>query len=127
MDFILVGIGGAIGALCRYGVTLLSNLLFFPEKFPWTTLFVNVFGSFLLGILFYFSSEQIIERKISPEAKLFLATGFLGSFTTFSTYTLDSFQLFKQEPIYFWSYFLLSNTLSLLALTSGYFLLKNHG
>ena len=121
LAIILVGLGGFGGALFRYFLFQFSKVLFPNTHFPLSTLIVNVLGSFFLGLLFSVS----LAGKISLEGRLFLATGFLGSLTTFSTYTWDSFQLLKQgEYFYFVSYFLLNNFLSLLALILGYCLIK---
>ena len=122
---ILVGLGGFAGSLFRYFLFQFSKFLFPNVNFPLATLCVNVLGSFLLGFLFSLFSLFSNGGKITTDLKLFLVTGFLGGLTTFSTYTWDSFELLKrQEYFYFFSYFLLNNGLSLLALVGGYYLIK---
>ncbi|MFQ3550256.1 MAG: fluoride efflux transporter CrcB [Armatimonadota bacterium] len=81
--------GGALGTLCRYGVQVLSVKSFGPS-FPIGTLIVNLAGCFLIGLLF-----AIAEHKahINPAMKMFLITGFLGAFTTFSTLGIESMNL----------------------------------
>jgi CrcB protein len=63
--------------------------------FPWGTLAVNVIGSFLIGVLFQLFDQLIV----SPDVKLLVLTGGLGAFTTFSTYSLDTFNLIQDGKI----------------------------
>ena len=91
MNWIAVAIGGALGAMARYGV---STLLFdaSTQRFPYATLSVNVLGSFLIGILFVL----IVEKGLlPPEMRSTLMVGFLGAFTTFSTFSLDALGLWQ--------------------------------
>ena len=90
---IIVGImvGGALGALSRYGVTLLVQHFaqYTPlATFPLGTMLVNVAGSFLLALLLFSSN-------LSPLLKATIGTGFLGSFTTFSTFEVETFTLIQ--------------------------------
>ena len=77
-----VALGGACGAVARYGVFLLSSH-FFGSQFPYGTLSVNVIGSFLMGILV---DLMALRLALSDELRLLLTTGVLGAFTTFSTF-----------------------------------------
>jgi CrcB protein len=91
MNWIAVAIGGALGAMARYGV---STLVFdaSSQRFPYATLSVNVLGSFLMGILFVL----IVEKGLlPPEMRSILMVGFLGAFTTFSTFSLDALGLWQ--------------------------------
>jgi CrcB protein len=91
MNWIAVAIGGALGAMARYGV---STLVFdaSSQRFPYATLSVNVLGSFLMGILFVL----IVEKGLLPtEMSSILMVGFLGAFTTFSTFSLDALGLWQ--------------------------------
>jgi CrcB protein len=91
MNWIAVAIGGALGAMARYGV---SSLVFdaSSQRFPYATLSVNVLGSFLIGILFVL----IVEKGLlPPEMRSILMVGFLGAFTTFSTFSLDALGLWQ--------------------------------
>jgi len=76
-----VALGGALGAVCRYGISLWA-LRTFPDSFPWGTLIVNGAGCFLIGLLFPHVADH-------PTLRLFLLTGILGGFTTFSTFGLE--------------------------------------
>lgn len=77
---LLVALGGALGALTRYTVTLLAAS-FLGSSFPYGTLLVNGAGSFLIGLLAFFFTQHFP----SPLASAFLVTGFLGGLTTFSS------------------------------------------
>ena len=92
---VAVSLGAISGALCRYYL----NLWFverFGVGFPYGTFFINVTGCFLMGLVFMATESAI---AISPEVKLLVATGFLGSYTTFSTYGLDTVGLIKAVQI----------------------------
>ena len=81
-DFMLVGIGGAIGAMARYGVSV-AAVHAFGTRFPWGTLIVNLAGCFIWGLAFALLTHEL---QWSVEARLFLITGFLGGLTTFSSF-----------------------------------------
>ena len=87
MKIILVLTGGSLGALLRYGVSLLAARLF-GTGFPWGTLIVNLAGCFLIGLSFSLADRG--SNFMDPSVRLFFATGFLGALTTFSTFALES-------------------------------------
>ena len=88
-NLLLVAIGGALGASLRYLV-----ILWIPtHNFPWSTLSVNLIGSFLLGIIIGISSNQLLGEK----STLMIATGILGAFTTMSTYSIDTITLWEND------------------------------
>lgn len=93
---IAVGSGGFIGAVIRALSIGWVNKLF-PHCLPLGTLFVNVGGSFLLGVLFGFF---YISSFFSPTMKSFLTTGMLGAMTTYSTFALESFFLLHGGSIF---------------------------
>lgn len=90
----LVFIGGGIGSALRHGVNLLAVRLF-GLGFPWGTFIVNVAGSFLIGLLAAFFAFRA-GAAWSQHTRLFLITGFLGGFTTFSSFSLDFAMLFER-------------------------------
>jgi CrcB protein len=111
-----VALGGALGSVGRY-LTSLAIESFSTSRFPHETLTVNLAGCFLIGLLWgYF------ERfSISAEFRLFLFTGVLGGYTTFSTYARESIQLFKAgEPFSALSYILISNVIGLTLVAAGF-------
>ena len=101
MNYLIVGLGGAIGAMLRYGA---MNVFIGTFSATIITLCINSFGSFLLGFLFY-----IVQKK-SNQFYLFVTTGILSGFTTFSTFSLDVVQLLQDE--FYWKAAVIS-TLSL--------------
>lgn len=88
-SLLLVAAGGALGAACRYGAGILSAALF-GRRFPVGTLLVNVAGCFIIGAVF----SAVAEQAHGPLG-VFLIQGFCGALTTFSTFSLDSFQLLR--------------------------------
>ncbi len=91
MTFLYVGIGGAIGAMLRYGVGLFA-LRWLGAGFPYGTLCVNVVGSLVMGLF----AGLFAERVGTDAARLFIMTGLLGGFTTFSAYSLDAVTLWQK-------------------------------
>ena len=88
-----VAAGGALGAMARYGVYLLGARLW-GHGFPWSTLVVNVAGSFVLAVLI-----ELMALRWSPsqEVRALLVVGVLGAFTTFSTFSLDVATLAQRQ------------------------------
>jgi CrcB protein len=84
-NLLLVAAGGAIGASLRH-LSGMAAVRLFGTGFPWGTLFVNVFGSFLMGL---FIAWMVKKTGVSNDVRLFMATGILGGFTTFSAFSLD--------------------------------------
>ena len=87
--FLAVAVGGAIGAVTRYAVTLLVAI-FWRREFPLATLLINVSGSFILGLFATFAAER---TAIDPLWRLLVATGFVGAYTTFSTFEYETQRL----------------------------------
>jgi fluoride exporter len=91
---VLVMVGGSIGALSRYGVSLLAASLF-GSRFPWGTLIVNLSGCFLIGLAFALAERG--SSIMNPSIRLFFVTGYLGALTTFSTYALETTNAVRAE------------------------------
>lgn len=87
-----VGVGGAIGTLARYGIA--SAFPVAPRQIPWSTLVINLSGSFLLGIVLFVVDRRQPNRILRP----FFAIGVLGGFTTFSTFAVEVVQLIRERP-----------------------------
>ncbi len=88
MNLVYIAAGGSAGAIARYLVSEAVNLNF-RQSLPFATLLVNSTGSFFIGFLFI-----LFEKfKVPNELKLLCITGFLGAYTTFSTYSLDTMRL----------------------------------
>lgn len=131
-NILLIALGSAIGGVLRFlnyeffnflaKNNFLNNSLL-TNKFPLATLSVNVIGSLLAGILYFFIIKNF--ENFSPLLKNFLMIGFLGGFTTFSAFSLDFFRLVQANQIsYALIYVLLSIALSLLAIFGGFYLAK---
>jgi fluoride exporter len=91
-DFLLVGAGGAIGSIARYA----GNILFHYKPFPATTFFINIIGSFIIGIVM----GWCIKNEPATNWKLFLATGICGGFTTFSAFSFENLLLLQNGKIF---------------------------
>jgi fluoride exporter len=115
--FLLVGIGGALGAMSRYGASAaVARLL--PTTFPLATLLINIVGSIAMGVF-----VGLMSRLLPPwqeEARLFVAVGVLGGFTTFSSFSLDTITLVERgELVQALGYVLLSVVVCLAGLYLG--------
>lgn len=93
MEVLAVGIGGIFGALSRYGIGLLIHSLS-VSIFPYGTLTVNLLGSFLLSFVAYGS---LLRWNLPRHHLLAINTGFVGSFTTFSTFSVETMNLILQQ------------------------------
>ena len=94
----IVLIGGGLGSVCRYIATTLIGSIG-GTVFPFGTLFVNFTGSFLMGFLMFFFLD---EHFTLPETlRLFLAVGFLGGFTTFSSFSMESILLLRGDSFFY--------------------------
>ena len=93
MKILLVLLGGSLGALSRYGVSLLAVKLF-GAKFPWGTLIVNLSGCFLIGLAFAWADRGL--NIMTPSMRLFFVTGYLGALTTFSTYGMETVSAMRE-------------------------------
>jgi len=91
MEYIAIALGGGIGAVLRYGITVLVQSWTGPG-FPFGTLMVNVVGSLLIGFVVVFLHHRYHGNEI---IRLFLVIGVLGGFTTFSTFSLDTVYLIQ--------------------------------
>jgi CrcB protein len=93
---LIIGFGGFLGAISRYYVSGWVQHLSQSVHFPYGTLAVNVLGSFLLGFLMRYT---FLQQVFSPEMRLLLFIGFLGAFTTFSTFSLETFNLLEDGAV----------------------------
>ncbi len=121
MELIWVGIGGFVGANARYLMTrAVAGRL--GDAFPHGTLWVNVLGSVLIGVLVTLLAERFAP---SHALRLLLVTGFLGGYTTFSAYAFEAVTLVDRGQIgRAWVYALGSNALALAACAGGVALVR---
>lgn len=116
--WIIVGVGGALGSIARY-LSAAAVTRWLPSAFPWGTFGVNVVGSLAIGLVIGLSQRH----GWSDPWRIFLATGFCGGFTTFSSFSLENVQLMRQGDYgVFAAYASASLVLCLLATAAGLFL-----
>lgn len=116
MQWLIIAIGGAVGAISRFAVIRYIAPVM-GDRFPLGTLLVNVSGSFLIGVCYVVLDEKLAA---SPEWRLLTMTGFLGAFTTFSTFSLDALALWNHGlPMTALSYVLATIIGCLLAVTAA--------
>jgi CrcB protein len=133
INILIIGCGSALGGILRFlsyevinslTKNLMQNHLALGfNKFPFATLLVNVIGSFLAGILYFFIIKNFNE--FSSNLKNFLLIGFLGGYTTFSAFSLDLFRLIQaNQNFQALIYAILSVLISLIAIFLGFYLMK---
>ena len=111
-SLLAVGIGGALGAVARYAVTLLAQG-YWGLFFPYGTLIVNGLGSFLAGLTV---TLLVAGYSGSEHFRLFIFTGFLGGFTTFSSFAVETMWLFEQGQWLKWLINIAINNIAALSL-----------
>lgn len=120
LKYICIFFGGGVGSVCRYFVSTLMGHIS-HTSFPPGTLTVNLIGSFIIGVLF-----ELFDRFLIPtEIRLLLTTGFLGGFTTFSSFALDNTMLYESSKYYsLFQDILIHNLAGLVCVIGGIMLVK---
>jgi CrcB protein len=123
--FLLVFLGAGLGGAARHGVHLGCARMCGPD-YPWGTLTVNVAGSFAMGLIAAALAMRIGDSESwSHNVRLFLTTGILGGFTTFSAFSLDAFALWERGEMFSaGAYVAASVAGSILALGAALFLVR---
>jgi CrcB protein len=120
-NILLVGLGGGLGSMARY----LCQRWFsenYPQPFPWGTFVVNLTGCFLIGVIYAVSERSTF---LSPQARLFLAAGFCGGFTTFSTFAFENMNMLRSgDTFYFLLYTIGSVVLGIIGVFAGVAIMK---
>jgi len=92
MNWLAIAVGGTLGCWLRYGQTqIVQNVV--GREFPHATISINIMGSFLMGFLFVATAERI---EVSPVLRVGILTGFLGGYTTFSTFSMETLLLLQR-------------------------------
>ncbi len=100
MAYFYVFIGGGLGAVCRYGVTTAVGMLL-GGMFPWGTLIVNLVGSLLMGLVLGALLPLAKSLQLLPESlRVLLTVGFLGGFTTFSSFSMETLTLLRGDSFF---------------------------
>ncbi|WP_440616824.1 fluoride efflux transporter CrcB [Cysteiniphilum sp. 6C5] len=127
LTLLLVGLGGGLGSISRFG---LSEFIYkvFGKSFPHGILIVNILGCLIIGALAaFFQKERLLEHFLTPHFRALLITGFLGGFTTFSSFSLDALTLLQKGE---WSkaiiYIMLSVFISMIAVFVGFYLVEKY-
>ncbi len=119
--FLLLAAGGAIGTILRYSLSGFTYR-FFSGVFPWGTLAVNLTGSLIIGLLWGFFEIE----NISSNVRNFIFIGILGGFTTFSTFALESLNLFRDGEVKLaLTNILASNILGIVLVFFGFIIARN--
>lgn len=120
--YLAIAIGGTLGCWARFGQTNLVQAIY-GRDFPFATLSINVLGSFLMGFLFIETLERL---TLTPELRTGILTGFLGGYTTFSTYSMELLLLVEQGDVgKALLYFLLSAVLGFGGAFFGAYIARN--
>jgi CrcB protein len=115
MIYLYIALGGAVGSLLRYSLGGAVQRVS-ASGFPIGTLFVNVSGCFIIGVLV----RQFMNMQLSPELRALLIVGFCGGFTTFSTFANENMNLLRNgDYFYFTLYLVLSIVLGIAAVVLG--------
>lgn len=119
MTWLLIALGGALGAMARHGVSVLSHARYGADPFPRAVLIVNVLGCLAAGVLAGLIAGARVQ--VSTEVRTFLMVGLLGGFTTFSAFGVDTFTLLHSGhyTTAFWNV-LLQVVLTLVAVWVGF-------
>src|SRR5215472_13205967 len=112
MKLLLIALGGAVGSLARYGTGTLLLRATERTLFPWGTLAVNLIGCLIIGYL----NGLLDDRVIRPEYRFLLVVGFLGGYTTFSSFGWEAAALLREKQYLFATLYILGNNVIGLAL-----------
>ena len=122
---LLVGLGGALGAVARHVVSLAITTRL-QASFPWATLVVNLSGCVAVGFIVTFLALR--SEPLPDGVRLFLPVGFVGAYTTFSTFELETLRLFEQgAPLRALAYVAASTIAGLVAVVAGAALARRLG
>lgn len=123
MGYLLVFLGGGLGAMLRHGVNQAAALTL-GTRFPFGTLFINISGSFVMGLVVAWFAFR--SGGISQDWRLFLTTGILGGYTTFSAFSLEVALLYERGALLLAAiYILASVALAIAGLFAGLMLVRS--
>lgn len=115
-SILMVAVGGAFGSATRYALSIWLKQSY-TYSFPWHTFIINILGCVLIGMMYSFTKNLVESETI----RLLVMIGILGGFTTFSSFGLESFQLFESKAyMQLFLYISLTNILGILGVFGGY-------
>jgi len=114
-EYLWVSLGGIVGACARYFLSRFTAKML-GTSFPWGTLFINISGSFVLGLFLVYTTERVF---VDPRWRLLIAIGFCGAYTTFSSYAYESMVYFQQGNWMLFAGNVLANNVLCLAAVLG--------
>lgn len=113
--YFAVAVGGFLGAIARFEVGQLFADLVRSTGFPWGTLMINLLGCFILSVFLTITLDLLV---INPLLRLGISTGFVGAFTTFSTFTLETVQLIQTRQFWYVGAYLFASIFLCLAMAA---------
>ena len=120
MPFLYIAIGGALGSMARYALSTWTIQSFLFARFPIGTFVVNIIGCLIAGVLAGLGEKY---QLFSNDARLFIFTGIMGGFTTFSAFGLETLQLLRQhELVIAVTYVTLSVIVGIFLLAAGFYI-----
>jgi CrcB protein len=124
MSYLLVFVGGGLGSVLRYALTMAAGKAFGPH-FPWGTFLINITGSTVMGLI---AGYLAFKGETSQPWRIFLMTGILGGYTTFSAFSLDAAVLYERGEIALaLAYVLGSVLMAIIGLFAGLALVRSLG
>ena len=122
MNYLLVFVGGGLGASLRYTINIVCTRCMGPS-FPWGTFIINVTGSIVMGLI---AGYLAFKGEASQPWRLFLMTGILGGYTTFSAFSLDAALLYERSEVGLALFYVLGSVVfSILGLFAGLALVRH--
>jgi fluoride exporter len=115
MSYFAVAVGGFLGAIARFCMGRWFTDLVSSTGFPWGTLVINLLGCFVLTLFLTVTLDLLV---ISPFLRLGISTGFLGAFTTFSAFSLETVQLFQTDHFWYGGLYLFSSIFLCIAMSA---------
>lgn len=106
MSYFAVAVGGFLGAIARFGMGQWFADLVHSTGFPWGTLIINLLGCFVLSLFLTITLDLLV---LNPFIRVGISTGFIGSFTTFSTFSLETVQLLQKHQFAYAGLYLFSS------------------
>jgi CrcB protein len=122
MGYVIVFLGGGLGAMLRHGVNLATARLL-GSAFPWHTFLINITGSLVMGLI---AGWFALKAGASQDWRLFLTTGILGGYTTFSAFSLDAALLYERGELGHAAFYVVGSVvLSIAGLFAGLWLVRS--